>query len=154
MTTCWHLKVYFSVSKFEVEDPNILFDHSFTFDFGDEELQDSLEENYEYVDGKFVWKSEFKDEYITRLNEADTLKKLNSLNANITPCSDENGIKSCLKDFVDIFQTVSSPIYKKSKQRSRSNAPADGALPNKNKQPWYSDECHEKKYCFLHMLGK
>ena len=40
------------ISKFEVEDPNIISDHcliSFCFDFDDEVLQDSLLENYEYV---------------------------------------------------------------------------------------------------------
>ena len=106
------------VSKFEVEDPNIISDHcliSFSFDFGNEELQDSLPENYEYVDGKFVWKSEFRDEYVTRLNDAATLEKLNSLNANISSCTDDSEVKSCLKDFVSIFETVSSPIYKKVK---------------------------------------
>lgn len=45
------------VSKFEVDDPKIISDHcsiSFTLEVGIEELQDSLEENCEYVDGKFV----------------------------------------------------------------------------------------------------
>ena len=145
------------VSKFEVEDPNIISDHcliSFSFAFGNEELQDSLPENYEYVDGKFVWKSEFRDEYVTRLNDAATLEKLNSLNANISSCTDDSEVKYCLKDFVSIFETVSSPIYKRSKQRKCSNAISDDTFSNKNDQPWFTDECQEKKYCFLYMLDK
>ena len=101
------------VSKFEVEDPNIISDHyliSFCFDFGSEELQYSLPENYEYVDGKFIWKSEFRDEYVTRLYDAVTLEKLNSLNANISSCTDDSEVKSCLNDFVSIFHTVRFPI--------------------------------------------
>lgn len=53
-----------------------------------------------------------------------------------------------------IFQIVSFPIYKKSKQRNCSNTSAGGTLPNKNEQLWYIDESQEKKYCFLHMQGK
>ena len=60
------------VSKFKVHDPNILSDHcliTFSFEFGNEEITDSLSENYDYVDGKFVWKAEFKDVYVNRLND-------------------------------------------------------------------------------------
>ena len=145
------------VSKFEVEDPNIISDHcliSFSFAFGNEELQDSLPENYKYVDGKFVWKSEFRDEYVTRLNDAATLEKLIFLNANISSCTDDSEVKYCLNDFVSIFETVSSPIYKRSKQRECSNAVSDDTFSNKNDQPWFTDECQEKKYCFLYMLDK
>ena len=45
------------VSKFKMHDPNLLSDHfliTLSFEFGNEAITDSLSENYDYVDGKFV----------------------------------------------------------------------------------------------------
>lgn len=145
------------VYKFEVQDPNILSDHcliSFSFEFGDQETEESISESYEYVNGKYVWKSEFKAEYANRLNEPSILERLNSLNANISSCSDENDVKSCLKDFESIFDTVCAPIYKKLRRRDSPDIPSNVAEANKNENLWYNEECHEKKYWFLYMLDK
>ena len=142
------------VSKFKVHDPNILSDHcliTFSLEFGNEEITDSLSENYDYVDGNFVWKAEFKDEYVSRLNDEVTIEQLNSLNANISSC-DENGINTCLEEFVSIFDTVCAPIFKKMRQRDCANASSNITFSNKKENPWYTDECHEKKHCFLYLL--
>ena len=103
------------VSTFQVHDPNILSDHcllSFSFTFGDEPIAESIFDSYDVIDGKFVWKAEFKDEYINRLNDEHTTEQLNLLHANISSC-DENGITTCLEEFVSIFDNVCSPILKK-----------------------------------------
>ena len=144
------------VSKFKVHDPNLLSDHcliTFSFEFGNEEITDSLSEDYDYVDGKFVWKAEFKDEYVNRLNDEVTKEQLNSLNANISSC-DENGINTCLEEFVSIFDTVCAPIFKKTRQRDCSDASSNITFSNKKENPWYTDECHEKKHFFLYLLDK
>ena len=144
------------VSKFKVHDPNLLSDHcliTFSFEFGNEEISDLLSGNYDYVDGKFVWKAEFKDEYVNRLNDEVTKEQLNSLNANISSC-DENGINTCLEEFVSIFDTVCAPIFKKTRQRDCSDASSNITFSNKKENPWYTDECHEKKHCFLYLLDK
>lgn len=142
------------VTSFKVHDPNILSDHcllSFSFDFCLVQEVSIASESYEYVDGKFVWKSEFKDEYINRLNDASTLQKLNTLSDCILRCSEETEVKSCIKDFESIFEDVCAPIYKKSKQPCTSSTEN---FSNKKENPWYTEECQEKKYCFLYLLDK
>ena len=134
-----------------MHDPNLLYDHcliTFSFKFGNEEITDSLSENYDYVDGKFVWKAEFKDEYVNRLNDEVTIEQLNSLNANIASC-DESGINTCLEEFVSIFDTVCASIFKKTRQCDCSDASSNITFSNKKENPWYTDECHEKKALFF-----
>ena len=139
------------VSTFQVHDPNILSDHcllSFSFTFGDEPIAESIFDSYDVIDGKFVWKAEFKDEYINRLNDEHTTEQLNLLHANISSC-DENGITTCLEEFVSIFDNVCSPILKKSKQGSSTDY-----FSFKKENPWYTEECNERKHYFLYLLNK
>ena len=140
------------VSTFKVHDPNILSDHcllSFSFTFGAEPITDAIFDSYEVIDGKFVWKAEFKDEYINRLNDDATTEQLNSLHTNISSCDDENGINSCLDEFVSIFNHVCAPIFKKTKQ-----GPPCNNFSFKKENPWYTEECNEKKHYFLYLLNK
>ena len=131
------------VSTFKVHDPNILSDHcllSFSFTFGAEPITDAIFDSYEVIDSKFVWKAEFKNEYIYRLNDDATTEQLNSLHANISSCDDENGMNSCLDEFVSIFNHVCAPIFKKTKQ-----GPPCNDFSFKKENPWYTEECNEKK---------
>ena len=140
------------VSTFKVHDPNILSDHcllSFSFTLGAEPITDAIFDSYEVIDGKFVWKAEFKNEYINRLNDDATTEQLNSLHTYISSCDDENGINSCLDEFVSIFNHVCAPIFKKTKQ-----GPPCNDFSFKKENPWYTEECNEKKHYFLYLLNK
>ena len=87
----------------------------FSFTLGEEPITESIFDSYDVINGKFVWKAEFKDEYINRLNDEHTTEKLKLLHANISSF-DENGITTCLEVVVSIFDNVCSPILKKTKQ--------------------------------------
>ena len=139
------------IRTFKVHDPNILSDHcliSFSFEFGNELKTESIADSYDVIDGKFVWKAEFRDEYINRLNNEATTERLNLLHNNISSC-DEDGINTCLNDFVSIFDDVCEPIFKKTKPSNSCNE-----YSFKRENPWYTDECNEKRHYFLHFLNK
>ena len=66
----------------------------------------------------------------------------------ISSC-DENGINTCHEEFVSIFDTVCAPIFKKTRQSDCSDAFSNITFSNKEENPWYTDECHEKKQFFI-----
>ncbi|MCG8048238.1 MAG: reverse transcriptase family protein [Candidatus Thiodiazotropha endolucinida] len=137
------------VSEFEVQGPNVLSDHcliNFSLELKQQECAHA--NKGEQVSGRYVWDNEFKNEYIDQLQTTEVTDKLNLLNTKISnseTCTDTN---SCVSDFVRIIEDVSSPIFKKAK-RSEDESTASIRL-----NPWYNDECHERKFYFLQMLDK
>lgn len=104
------------IKEFEVQEPNILSDHcmiNFSFDFIKQQVSDAPSEDFEYVNSKFVWNNELKEEYLEKLQQSLTTEKLFELNSNISCCTDSNNIQSCLSDFVNILDNVSAPLFKK-----------------------------------------
>lgn len=150
------------VKSFEVQEPNILSDHcvvTFSFEFGTHESENMLNTNYSYVTGKYIWNNEAKDEFLDKLECRATTEKLTSLNEKISSCSDSSNIKSCLSDFVNIIEDVSSSFFKKARGTNQENVTQNGisqitCCSESNINPWYNEECHEKKYVFLYMLDK
>ena len=131
--------------EFEVHEPNILSDHcliSCNFEFIQQNLNTQTEE-FEQVNGKYTWNSESKDEFIDRLEHSSSLEKLNILNTNISV--DNNDIKLCLSDFVNIIASAAAPMYKKGNYDKNANVTESDFFPNKHENPWYNQECHENK---------
>ena len=134
--------------EFEVHGPNILSDHcliSCNFEFFIQQNLNTQTEEFEQVNGKYTWKSESKDEFIDRLEHSSSLEKLNILNTNISNSVDNNDIKSCLSDFVNIIASAAAPMYKKGNYDENANVTESDFFPNKHENPWYNQECHEKK---------
>ena len=70
------------VASFQIGKPNILSDHSaidFSFEF-DKPVRESdfSEDGYESVKGKYIWKDEWKDQYVERLSADDSRQKINT----------------------------------------------------------------------------
>lgn len=63
-------------------------------------------------------------------------------------------IESCVSEFGEIIDSVATPVFKKKVQNQDSNE-ADGQVPaHKADAPWFTDLCHEKRFCFNQMLNK
>ena len=139
------------VKSFEVHDPNILSDHclvSFSFQFGLVQHQEMQADDDEFISEKYSWKNDLKHEYTSCLADDHTKAQLNLLDTKISNCTHESDVQSCVSDFVNILHNVSSPLFKKSIKQEKSKP----TITNEN--PWYNEACHDKKYCFLHMLDK
>ena len=143
------------INCFDIHEPNILSDHcliKFVFEFGTEESQNIQFENSETVQGKYKWNSDLKAEFIERLERDTTTHKLSSLNEKITQCTSPVEIDACLTDFVEIIDFTAKPFFKKFRNNDQNSMIQD--IPVEKEQPWYNDECKEKKFTFLYMLDK
>ena len=143
------------INSFDIHEPNILSDHcliKFVFEFGTEESQNIQFENSEMVQGKYKWNSDLKAEFIERLEHDTTTHKLSSLNEKITQCTSPVEIDACLTDFVEIIDFTAKPFFKKFRNNDQNSMIQD--IPVEKEQPWYNNECKEKKFTFLYMLDK
>lgn len=139
------------MSEFEVQDPNILSDHcliNFSFAFKSQQASSETEQ-CEQVLGKYVWNNDFKNEYINRLSSSEVTDKLRALNSKISSSATCAETQSCVSNLVKIIEDVSSPLFKKVKHDVDSEP-----LSNIRLNPWYNDECQERKKYFLQMLDK
>ncbi|MCG8034648.1 MAG: endonuclease/exonuclease/phosphatase family protein, partial [Candidatus Thiodiazotropha taylori] len=141
------------VTSFEVQEPNILSDHclvSFSFEFGSPEIHEDFEENFEYISEKYKWNNDLKDEYINRLNLESSKVRLHQLDTKISACSNGAEVQSCVTDFVTLLHDVATPLFKKSIKHNNASI----SFNQDNDNPWYNDECRQKKYYFMCMLDK
>ena len=141
------------VTSFDVQEPNIFSDHclvSFSFEFGLPEMHESFNEKYEYISEKYIWKNELKDEYIDRLSQESTKVQFELLDSKLSHCSNGTEVQSCVTDLVNLLDEVAAPLFKKTIKHDNVEIPFNQEKHN----PWYNDECREKKYYFMHMLDK
>ena len=101
---------------------------------------------------KYVWNAESKDQFINRLEQESVIEKSNLLNVNISNSTNENDLQSCLADFVNLIDDVAAPLFKKTVKYK--DATKYESCFSENKNPWFNEECREKKYFFSHMLDK
>lgn len=142
------------IKDFEVQEPNILSDHcliNFSFEFGNQPKSTQLSEENELITGKYVWKNDLKNDFLDSLGNQATSEKLAVLNDKISSCSDDNDVNACVSDFTSIIEEASAPHFKKISQ-STKNAFRNEVFSNTKENPWYDEECYEKKYYFLHKL--
>lgn len=139
------------MKSFDIDDPNILSDHCciklvFEFPVKSESLLDD-DENFEQIKGKYVWNAESVDEYKSNLNSYTVQEKLRALNDKIMHSNDGKAINSCLTDFNGILTDVCSPYFRESKSSTNY-------IFNESKEnPWFNEECAEKRYIFLQKLN-
>ena len=134
------------IDQFEVHEPNILSDHcliSFSFVFNEEQTSEPDDNEYEQVQGKYVWKNDFKDAFITSLSQDENVERLNVLNFRVQNYLENVEIDRCLSDLANIFETVASPVFKKM-QKTKPKPSFSNELDN----PWYDKRCAEKKITF------
>ena len=140
------------VKEFEVHDPNILSDHciiSCSFEFNLEAFSTQTEKNKQ-VSGKYKWNIENKGAFTEKLGDAASAGKLHMLNTKIRNCTERGSINECLSEFVQVIDDAASGMFKPNKVSSVS----ENSFSEKNDSPWFSDECHEKRYNFLIWLDK
>ena len=104
------------VNIFEVQEPNILSDHcliKFSFEFSHGRCHSQENEQYETIFSKYKWKSERKPDFLHSLQQNAVTDQLNTLNTNISRCSNGFEIEACVSDFVNIIDEVSTPMSKK-----------------------------------------
>ena len=141
------------ITHFKVHEPNILSDHcllTFSFEFGVIEEVNMQSDRNENVKGKYKWKKELKKEFIDEIENDITTKKLSSLNEKISDCINSDQIKYCLSELVEILDTAAKPFFKKTQKSSDLVQ----NIPNGKEKPWYTNECHDKRFTFLYMLDK
>ena len=69
------------------------------------------------------------------------------LNNRVLNCTDQNGINLYLADFNDIFSNVCSPFFKSSKVNNSYK------YDEKHENPWFNEDCEEKRHVFLQKLN-
>ena len=143
-----------NVCHFKVHEPNILSDHcllTFSFDFQMLSARETIENDYEQVSGRYVWNSDYKEEFLNSLKTTDTTERLSELNARIPSCTENNEIEQCLADFNNIIEHAASPMFKES-----FNPPNNSERTSiiKQEAPWFDERCAEKKFYFMRMLDK
>lgn len=144
------------VKEFEVLEPNILSDHcciEFSLDCSKQLSVNSLPEDYEQINSKYVWNNEFRNDFINLLQQTTITGQLSDLTENISNCQEISEIDSCVANFIGIIDEVSSPLFSK-KVQNQNRGFEEVILHNKNDTPWYTDKCDEKKFYFYQMLNK
>ena len=127
---------------------NPVLTNSFSFEFGSIQTEDKQSDDFEYMSEKYSTKNELNQEYTNCLGDEHTTAQLNLLESKISECVTESDVQSCVSEFVNIIHSVSSPLFKKTiKHDNKKSTPL-------NQNPWFNEACHDKKYCFLHMLDK
>ena len=123
------------IKDFEVQEPNILSDHCldrFCFVFSCDRVNNQEYDQYETVDSKYKGNSECKAEFILCLQQNTISDQLASLNANISNCINGDEIESCVSDFVNIIDEMSTPLFKKTFQNPATNESSDKSFTNKS----------------------
>ena len=145
------------IKNFEVQEPNILSDHclvKFCFEFSCDRTISQESDEYDTVDSKYKWNSEYKAEYLQCLQQNTVSDKLASLNVNISNCTNSDGIESCVSDFVNIIDEISTPLFKKALKNPSINEVNENLFTNKSDAPWFNETCREKRFRFYQMLNK
>ena len=68
-------------------------------------------ERNEHVKGNYKWNKELKTEFIDKIENDRTTKKLSSLNEKISDCTNSDQIKYCLSELFDILDTAAKPFF-------------------------------------------
>lgn len=145
-----------NISHFKVHDPNLLSYHcllSFSINFDKCNEREVTENNYERVNGKFVWNNDFKSEYIGLLQQPEIIEKLTDLNSRIPNCMERVEADTFLSEFTTILENVASPLFKATSNKIKTNE-TEQCFNEKKSNPWYDVQCIEKKHYFLRMLDK
>ena len=144
------------VSNFRIESPNILSDHcciNFSFEFNDQNSTGNLNacSSNEGVNCKYVWKNDdSKTMFIDSLSSDDILNKLQSFTFKVDNAACANDIDCCITSFSGIIEEVASPF----KHNIRvSNSENSHDLQSCNNNPWFNEECFEKRRLFYSCLN-
>ena len=141
-----------NVNKFEVSDPLILTDHclvSFSLDFDKPtENQQTNDCTYDSIDAKFVWCSEGSIAFGENIASPETTVELDNLATCISCCTEGAGLNECIKKLSNIIEGVASPML-----RNCHKNDSIGADVTSN-QPWFTNDCYDKRSTFLYMLNK
>lgn len=79
---------------------------------------------------------------------------IKSLNVNIANCTNGIEIESCVSDFVNTFDKISTPLFKKTFKTPSTNEVNENLFTNKSHAPWFNETCREKRFRFYQMLHK
>ena len=145
---------------FEVQELNILSDHcliKFGFAFSCDRVNNQEKDQYETINSKYKWNSVRKEDFINRIQQNLVIDQLNSLNTNISSCSNGEEIESCVSSFVHIIDEVSAPLFKKTfhnHDNFDSSESSNKPFSYKNDAPWFDDTCRDKRFYFYQMLNR
>ena len=142
-----------TISKFRVGEPNILSDHCavyFSLSSAIQNLQASETNTQpsEQVNKKFVWKLEETQNYrdTFTLYEEDFLL----LQTHLGRATSEQDINENVDRFSKLMSNICDPFFAKAvKPNNYDNITSN----NTNKQPWFDEECTEKRQIFYKALG-
>ena len=138
------------VQSFHVQDPNILSDHcclSLTLQFPSHSLPEESNDSFEAVNGKYLWNAGLLIDYKNKLNSNSILDQLQGLNDKILSNTDQDGITTYLSNFNEILSDACTPFFKTCKITS------DFQYDENKENPWFNDDCEEKRYIFLQKLN-
>ena len=147
-------------NTFEVQEPNILSDHcliKFGFAFSCDRVNNQEQDQYETINSKYKWNSKHKEDFINSIQQNTVIGQLNSLNTNISSCSNGEEIESCVSSFVHIIDEVSAPLFKKTfhnHDNFDSSESSNEPFSYKKDAPWFDDTCRDKRFYFHQMLNR
>jgi exonuclease III len=139
-----------SVKRFDVSEPNILSDHcliNFVLEF-DNPINVDISDSHDHVSYKYLWSGNLKSVYTDELLSERSRQKFNCLNVQINSAVDMHDINECVDSFSNILDEVASPLFK----RNIGVNNKDNAVYSD--QPWFTEDCHEKRIIFNRMLNR
>ena len=118
--------------------------------------------NNDVVNCKYVWYDKLKDCFKTNLATGDTLNRLQFFNVNVENAETEIDIDNCITELPDFIIDVTTPfkrnlissstVFSNNNNNKNNNNNSKDYSPS-NDQPWFSEECFEKRHIFYAMLN-
>lgn len=150
MTSCLFYTAYFL---------NILSDHC-TINFILENATDNIVinidtndeniENCNYIDSKYVWNNDLTESFLCALNSENIKTELNVLKSDIDDIECNNDIENTVQQLCNILDKIADSLFKKKATHRQNIYESD----IKDCNPWFNEECADKRRCFNLNLNK
>lgn len=134
------------INTFSVDEPNILSDHCI-INFSLHSLEDvnydqNETESGSFIPYKYIWDSNNLDAYQSVLGSASVREAISSLQSEVFSAEAMEDINSNLSSFQNVMESVCTPLFRKNILHRKDY------VINETNQPWYNEECKEKRNRF------
>ena len=142
-----------AINTVRIDDPNILSDHclihfSLLLLAHDGATGQNVDaESGSSLDYKYIWDSTQAEAYQAALELEDIKVAFRNLQAGISSAETAEAINSNVCSFQRVMDSVCAPLFKRNVKHF-----SDEYTFNESKQPWFNDECREKRNVFYRCL--
>ena len=135
------------IVDFEIHSPNIFSDHvmlSYAISTCGEKGDSDSDEREDSEVNKYVhakWRSERKDEFITKIGECEVRERANTLKEQISNNTDTDVLEQAITELGNILATAGSGHIKVIKKRGRGEVDRRG----RGQARWFDEECNQQQ---------